>query len=178
MKVCVHVDVEVPFRRSDYSDMAAVLARPNTINQVFCAAMNLSQGSTGYANSVLKDSDEKARFLLRAAYRGTFLAALNRGSRKLFLTLIGGGAFGNNKGDILRTIVDVHEEIALDKGINGSLEEVHVTLFTNPSCLSMVLAEVKERKIPFRYVVYGDSKIVADRYPAKQKRVTLIKNDD
>ena len=163
VEVCVHVGVDVLFRGSP-DGMAVVMDRPNTINQVFCAAMNLSQGTTGYANSRLKDSAEKAKFLLQAAYRGTYLAALSSGSRKLFLTLIGGGAFGNSQYEILRTIVEVHEELALSKEVNGSLEEVHVSLFSVPSCLSKVVAEVKAKKIPFKYLSHGKTTTVVDQY--------------
>lgn len=169
VKVCVHVGADVPFARSDFMDMATVMERPNTINQVFCAAMNLSQGPTGLANRQLKDSEEKSKFILRAAYRGTYLAALNCGSKKLFLTLIGGGAFGNPQINILRTIVEVHKELALSKELNGSLEEVHVSLFSKPGCLAQVIEEVKEEKIPFKYIVYGRTKIVADQYSGSKK---------
>lgn len=39
--------------------------------------------------------DDACRYLLRAAYLGTLLAAVTMGRTRLVLTLIGGGAFGN-----------------------------------------------------------------------------------
>jgi len=71
------------------------------IHQVFTAAMNLGGVSGAYAQHHMVE--KLARFLLRGAYRATILAAIDNsrtqpdliGKDKLFLTLIGGGVFGN-----------------------------------------------------------------------------------
>jgi len=72
------------------------------INQVFTAAMNLGGVSATYAERPI--AQKLARFLLRGAYRATILSAIENsrtqppeciGKDKLFLTLIGGGVFGN-----------------------------------------------------------------------------------
>ena len=54
------------------------------------------------------DSNNLATQLLESAYEGTYLSAIMQQSRKLFLTLIGGGCFNNNKSDIFDTIINTH----------------------------------------------------------------------
>ena len=54
------------------------------------------------------DSNNLATQLLKSAYEGTYLSAIIRQSKKLFLTLIGGGCFNNNKTDIFDTIIIWH----------------------------------------------------------------------
>lgn len=66
----------------------------HTVNQAFCSALPVSYGQPARA-----EWEPFARLVLEAAYDAVFCAAtLNRaatGNRTLFLTLIGGGAFGN-----------------------------------------------------------------------------------
>ena len=81
---------------------------PQIIDQVFCAAMNIAQGATGEHNLSLPGGVDKADFLLRAAYRGTYLAAIANKCTRLFLTLIGGGVFGNRLDKIYKTIREEH----------------------------------------------------------------------
>lgn len=89
------------------------------IHQVFTAAVNLA--GLGPLKSgvcaLIPDVDVKAlaRFILKAAYRGTILAASENadltppefpGRRKLFLTLVGGGVFANEMPWIVDAILD------------------------------------------------------------------------
>ena len=68
--------------------------RKDIVNQVYCSALPV-------AYSRIEDSlwEKFARLILEATYEATFYAALinyqKTGSNKLFLTLVGGGAFGN-----------------------------------------------------------------------------------
>lgn len=64
------------------------------VTQVYCSAVPVAYSGIG------PSSWEKfARLILDAAYEATFLCAVQKmqkdGNRKLFLTLVGGGAFGN-----------------------------------------------------------------------------------
>jgi len=68
--------------------------RKDIVNQVYCSALPV-------AYSRIEDSlwEKFARLILEATYEATFYAALinyqKTGNNKLFLTLVGGGAFGN-----------------------------------------------------------------------------------
>lgn len=95
IRVGVHDDVEVVLGGNWGGPVA-----PDTpaIAQVFTSTMALGSYSAGAdANGALAVACE---WLLRAAYLGTLLAALDLRKRTVVLTLIGGGAFGND----IRTI--------------------------------------------------------------------------
>ena len=128
-QVCVlaHTHVETMF--GCYSLRAIEETRPRTISQTFCAAMNLAQGSSGYQNSLQPGAREKARLLLRAAYRGTLLAAELDRCPKVFLTLIGGGVFGNRFEDIVDAIRTAHTELF---PVSRFVREVHVVFYRAP----------------------------------------------
>jgi len=83
------------------------------VNQVFTAAMNLG----GFVGEMSKSSivENLARFLLRGAYKATILSAIENsqtqpssviGKDKLYLTLIGGGVFGNKYNWITDAIME------------------------------------------------------------------------
>jgi hypothetical protein len=64
------------------------------VSQVYCSALPID-----YANERLADWEPFARLILTAAYRATLAIALQNSARtcnrRLFLTRLGGGAFGN-----------------------------------------------------------------------------------
>ncbi len=73
--------------------------RKETVNQVFCSALPVA-----YSQVSADLWEPFARLVLEATYEATFRAALinyesndrnGEGNNKLFLTLVGGGAFGN-----------------------------------------------------------------------------------
>ena len=80
-------------------------ANPNQIvSQVYCSALPI-----GYVSNIpIKHWESFARIILEATYEATFYAALinlqNGGSNRLFLTLVGGGVFGNKTEWILDAI--------------------------------------------------------------------------
>ncbi|MFG1285142.1 hypothetical protein [Xanthobacter autotrophicus] len=87
LRVGVHADVEV----TDAPEQPC-----QTVTQAFCSALPVS-----YQPSVPKAVwSTLARLMLEAAYEATLLAALeNRvrsGSQRVYLTRLGGGAFGND----------------------------------------------------------------------------------
>ena len=128
VRVLVHARVETMFGR--YGFRAIDETRPRTISQTFCAAMNLAQGASGYQNAQQPDARDKARLLLRAAYRGTLLAAELHACPKVFLTLIGGGVFGNNFDDIIDAVRTAHAELF---PVSRAVKEVHVVFFRAPN---------------------------------------------
>ncbi len=78
------------------------------VSQAYCSALPVA-----YSHIDTYNWEEFASLILNATYEATFYAALrnyqNTGNRKLFLTLVGGGAFGND----LRWIIK-----AIDNSIN------------------------------------------------------------
>jgi hypothetical protein len=80
--------------------------RPAVIDQVFVAAMNMRAG--GVYGIPRATALSKMRFLLRAAYHGTYAAAAARGATKLVLTLVGGGVFGNPLPDVAAAAAEAH----------------------------------------------------------------------
>ena len=127
-----------------------VLKTPHTINQVFTAAMNLRQGEHGKANAILPDKEIKARALLRGAYMGTYLSAIKTGSKRLFLTLIGGGSFGNDIYWILSEILYAHKYVK-EKVKNDVLQSVELVLFNVPPCLNQFLQDLNTNGIPHTF---------------------------
>lgn len=78
----------------------------HTVNQIFCSALPVSYN----------DIDEEkwevfAKFILEAMYEATILQSMENylmtNSNKIFLTLLGGGAFGNNVNWIVDSISKV-----------------------------------------------------------------------
>jgi hypothetical protein len=88
----------------------------HTVSQAYCSAMPVAY--TGHAQELWAPL---ARLVLEAAYEATICAAIlnadrNRNNR-LFLTLLGGGAFGNNPDWIMGAIrrsLDLYSDCGLD----------------------------------------------------------------
>ena len=103
VRVGLHTDVYAIFGRRDKTGRMIRVASPPCIDQVFVAALNM------YApHPIPQHLTPKTTFLLRAAYEGTYLAALWRRSRILYLTLVGGGSFGNPPEMIADAIAKAH----------------------------------------------------------------------
>lgn len=153
VQLCVHENADVTFGAryydNDDNDYMAVLKDPHRINQVFTAAMNLRQGANGKANQMLPDSPIKSKALLRASYMGSYLAAINTGCESLYLTLIGGGAFGNDLNIIFNEIINAHTSIGMNEK-NTCLKKVYLWVFKKTPELEQLLAHLKTRSI--RYV--------------------------
>lgn len=102
LMICFHEGIEVVagleiYNGSSWSSRAdnySELAQPRQIiHQVPVSAFNFINDNQG--NRVSKDATMVATQLLNATYRGTLLAAVARGKRKIFLTMVGGGVFYN-----------------------------------------------------------------------------------
>lgn len=88
----------------------------HVVSQAYCAALPVA-----YGGPAAETWEPFARLLLQATYEAVFCAArLNRaetGNHKLFLTLVGGGAFGNRERWIADAIIRaaaVHADSGLD----------------------------------------------------------------
>ena len=91
----------------------------HTVSQAYCSALPVA-----YSHQSSNLWEGFARLILEASYEATICAAilnyLQSGNNKLFLTLIGGGVFGNESDWILgaiRRAVDLYKHVNLDVAI-------------------------------------------------------------
>lgn len=86
------------------------------VTQAYCSALPVA-----YSGVPAAQWEPFGRLVLRAAYHATYYAALRNwtrtGSNKMFLTLLGGGAFGNPTDWILDAFADAHTAFA-QAGLN------------------------------------------------------------
>ena len=86
------------------------------VSQAYCSALPIA-----YSACPREDWTEFARLILEATYEATLCAALvnarQTGSNTVFLTLVGGGAFGNETAWIIGSLhraLDLYKQAALD----------------------------------------------------------------
>jgi hypothetical protein len=91
----------------------------HTVSQAYCSALPVA-----YSHHPSHLWAPFARLILEAAYEATFctaiLNAMSNGSNRLFLTLLGGGVFGNETGWIIRAIqrpLTLYRDVELDVAI-------------------------------------------------------------
>jgi hypothetical protein len=106
IRIGVHDNVEVVLGYNWDGQVPA----PHTVAQVFTST--LAAGLYGHVPEADPRFDTIVRQLLRAAYLGTLLAAAALGKRRVVLTLIGGGAFGNPMTTICEAIIWAVEQAA------------------------------------------------------------------
>lgn len=130
-KVGRHTGVQVTFGLKNFGKVELCDDPEQVVNQVFTAAMNMADMPDAEPEHLVPI----ARWVLRAAYRGTILAAIDNAHRsalparnKLFLTLIGGGVFGNKIEWIVDTIIGDCRELLLASGL-----EVNLVVFSASS---------------------------------------------
>ena len=109
------------------------------VSQAYCSALPVAYSR--HAPALWADF---ARLVLEAAYEATLCAAIvnmgRNGSKRVFLTLLGGGVFGNEAGWIIgaiRRALSLYEHIDLDVAIVSHLR-------SNPHVTSMI-DEVQSR---------------------------------
>jgi hypothetical protein len=91
----------------------------HTVSQAYCSALPVA-----YSQHSPSLWTEFARLVLEASYEATMCAAIlnsiGNGNRRLYLTLLGGGVFGNETGWIVAAIkraLDLYKHIELDVAI-------------------------------------------------------------
>ncbi len=86
-----------------------IAEQPQRVSQIYCSALPVA-----YNRSAPEYWEGFARIILEATYEATFYAALRNlqttGSNLLYLTLVGGGAFGNNENWIIESIQKVLQQ--------------------------------------------------------------------
>lgn len=97
------------------------------VDHVLSASINLHDfGRSNNKNAAAISNLMRA--LLRAAYEGIYLAALLRQRKNLYLTLVGGGSFGNPIELIVEEIQRAHEKWASHPA--SQLEDVVICLYS------------------------------------------------
>lgn len=166
-KICVGVQTgaQVTFGRrfrvvdsgsDDCDEVVECVSQDIRVNQVFCAALNMKQGPAGVKTSKHPQARAVAECILQAAYEGSYLAAIDSRSPKLFLTMLGGGAFGNPFSVIFREIVKAHLKYGIDDRPNGALREVVLVLYKRPDELQSFVDILNQNNIPFECRVYNN----------------------
>jgi len=126
VKVGLHSDAQVVFRRGSSRGTIGVVSEPQLVDQVCSATL-----CYGFADSLYRPPPEQlsnlTRALLRAAYEGAYLCAIVRRRRRLLLTLIGGACFGNPHEIILEELKRAHQRYSLHPA--SQLEEVQLLLY-------------------------------------------------
>ena len=99
LRIGMHWDTEVTLAHDHHEKLL--------VSQAYCSAMPVA-----YSRQSSNDWEAFARFVLEGAYEATMLAAVlnaqrdaDTGSNKIFLTLLGGGAFGNRTSWIMDAIL-------------------------------------------------------------------------
>jgi hypothetical protein len=120
VRIGLHQDTPVYFGRREGSYMEVSDPVPS-IDQVFVAALN-RKAPLPHSQHL----QSKTQFLLRAAYEGTYLAAISRKTEHLILTLVGGGVFGNPIEDIAKAIAQAHQNWSQ----YSSLQTVRIPIYS------------------------------------------------
>jgi hypothetical protein len=132
IRVGVHDDVEVVFGTNWGGP---VPPDAPAIAQVFTSTMALG----GYSFGAGPGFEDCCILLLRAAYLGTILSALDLRKSNVVLTLIGGGAFGNSA----RWIWDA-TQWAIDRASECAPSDLHVVLNGRTLTAEIPRAEILE----------------------------------
>ncbi|KAL6057635.1 Macro domain-containing protein [Balamuthia mandrillaris] len=147
-RVGVHKNVQVTTGHRS-AGLRLVNDPEQVVDQVFCAALNIGQGFSGAQNTRTADCASKCQFILDLAYEGTYLAAIRNRRKRLFLTLIGGGVFGNRPEWIHRAILNAHLKYANHP--SSCLEEVVLVLFS-PSDVYRKFGEwLRDAAVPYKW---------------------------
>jgi len=176
VKIGYHRDVQVTTGHRSLG-FERVIDPEQIIDQVFSAAVNIAQGASGRKNTKHPNYKEKCQFILEAAYTGTYLAAIKNKRKCIFLTLIGGGAFGNTKSWIFKAILLAHKKWSRDK--SSCLEKVTLVLFRASELDEGFLNKLSQNSIPYEYWKYkkGVKKLFARNVPDFQT-VKKVKGDN
>eukprot|EP01127_Copromyxa_protea_P019807 TRINITY_DN6506_c0_g1_i1.p1 TRINITY_DN6506_c0_g1~~TRINITY_DN6506_c0_g1_i1.p1 ORF type:complete len:458 (-),score=100.41 TRINITY_DN6506_c0_g1_i1:182-1555(-) len=126
------------------------------VDQVCCAAVNMLQGTNGINNRKLDAKQYKMRFILQAAYDSTYLSAVYHERQTLFLTFVGGGAFGNDIDLIWNQILKSHQKWA--RHTKSKISKVVIIMFSPRPNVNNWVQQMTEQNIPYNYIGYREGK--------------------
>lgn len=160
--VCVgiHTDCQLTYMPSDGTEFTTCSHTKQKVTQVLCAAVNMRQGTSGQRNASYDDAEQKARFILKAMYEGVYLTAMNLKKKKVMLTLLGGGVFGNNLEWVYDAIAYVHAKWT--SNAKSTIEHVYLLYYPmikndNWEDSSTVHACCEKYRIPYTTKVYQNN---------------------
>lgn len=111
----------------------------NIVSQIYCSALPISYNNINNTD----DWEIFSRLILEATYEATFYTALQNfektGNNKVFLTLVGGGVFGNKKEWIIDSI-----KKSILKFINTPLDVKIVSYQSSDSDIRNLIEEVED----------------------------------
>lgn len=120
------------------SEVTSVYNTKNCVTQIYCSALPVA-----YSGIDVSKFEIFGRLILEATYEATILAGIinkqNKGCNKIFITMVGGGVFGNPHSwivDAIRRSVNIYKNYGLDISIvsyekrNKNIE----SLLTNKKC--------------------------------------------
>lgn len=129
IKIGLHTNIHANFDRSSNDGDCFMLKPGLIIDQVFSSTVALKRK---------EDWLPEMQPLLQAAYQGTYLAAIQRQTRVLVLTLIGGSEFKNPLEKIYSSLAEAHCFWAR----KSSLQKVILPRFNNASSVRLLEAEL------------------------------------
>ena len=139
VKIGLHTDVSVIYGRNKQGLNYELDEPYPQIDQCFSSTINYND----YGQHT-KNIDIISRTLLRAAYEGVYLSALTRQSKNLYLTMIGGGSFGNKESIILEEMTKAHLRWANHP--TSALENVYLCLYEPDSRIIEKLKMINTQK--------------------------------
>eukprot|EP01087_Luapelamoeba_hula_P015350 TRINITY_DN4576_c0_g2_i1.p1 TRINITY_DN4576_c0_g2~~TRINITY_DN4576_c0_g2_i1.p1 ORF type:complete len:426 (+),score=49.23 TRINITY_DN4576_c0_g2_i1:23-1279(+) len=170
-KVGYHKNVQVTTGHNTRAGFESVDDPEQIIDQVFCAAANMSQGMSGMRNSCVPGGKDKASFILDSAYQGTYLAAIKNRRSHIALTLIGGGVFGNKKSDIYGSILKAHTQWG--NNVESTLQKVTLVLFSSGDVYEPFTSMLQKANIPYNWYEYvAGEKRLKDSFQAQPTATT------
>eukprot|EP00727_Mastigamoeba_balamuthi_P007612 m51a1_g3471 hypothetical protein (410) ;mRNA; f:745988-747517 len=158
VRIALHTDAQVTFGNSDSEYVMPVVGSGHHIDQVFCAALNVGQDDSGDFNSTVPDCNERIKFILQAAYEGTYLSAIVNRRKTVFLTLIGGGVFHNPLPLIAEAIRNAH--VRWTSHPASEIESVKITMWNREPSEDFV-AMLRASNIPVRRTVFEGSTVTS-----------------
>jgi len=146
VSICYHRRCQVTTGHRNQNILEKVHDFNQTIDQVMCAAININQGLNGIINGRCSDIETRCRFLLEVAYHATYLTAMVNHRSHIYLTLVGGGAFGNKKEWIYDAILSAHRRWG---SVSSSLRQVTLVLFKSTDLCKEGLEAFSKSGIPY-----------------------------
>ncbi|KAH3760464.1 ADP ribosylation factor [Pelomyxa schiedti] len=165
-KVALHQNVRVVFGSSTNPNGLPVISdSTQCVDQVFCAAVNISQGYSGRMNGRSTNIEEKCKLALRCAFDGAYLCAIAEGKTQLFLCLIGAGAFGNPLDWVWEAMISAH--LRWSSHPNSKLKTVWLPLFSSGSFVrGLIVQDLLDKQVPFEWrVVTNGTTALQAHYP-------------
>jgi len=148
-----HKNIQVTTGHRTPSYVEGVNSPEQFIDQVFGAAVNLGEGTdSGKFNKTVPDCLDRCKFALEQSYECAYAGSITEGRQHLVLTLIGGGAFNNDREQIYETILETH--LKWTQNQKCTLEKVTILVFRSDEVSENFLNLLTNHQIPFIYEWY------------------------